>query len=401
MSPSSFESIVPCLARAGFRHEAWLLSHLTPRLRLDDRVWRSNSYLEHGFFKRTVLAHAALKGDLGRCRFLVSKGPDINAKDIFGQTPLSEALKGGHHEVAAFLRQECDASEPPGFEGVILDTWAPIHVDGRTDEVWSLTPLSHDLVIVGYRSGAIHIKNSYTGDIVKTLEGHRACVKQILVLPRSTHIVSGSDDGSIKIWNAETGECTRTLLGSTDGVSSLVLLQSGLLASSSSNNVYLWNLTSGAGGSIFFYDHGISCITEMPRNRIAIGCLDGSLYQKDLSYLYSQSELVGRVPQSGGVYSLAMLPDGLLAVGYSTGIIRLWSVKDRSVVRVHMNHTGPVWTMKVLPDGRLVSGAWDSSIRVTGVLAPVISSTSVNTLAVLPDGRLVSGGFDGRVRTWR
>jgi ankyrin repeat protein len=53
----------------------------------------------------TPLHKAVHYGQTGMVTLLIAKGADVNAKDAYGETPLRDAVKGRHTEVAEILRQ--------------------------------------------------------------------------------------------------------------------------------------------------------------------------------------------------------------------------------------------------------------------------------------------------------
>jgi WD40 repeat protein len=115
--------------------------------------------------------------------------------------------------------------------------------------------------------------------------------------------------------------------------------------------------------------------------------------------------------EAGGpsVYSVAYSPDGhFLAVGLSTGHIRIWDTETRELsFTLGGPDTGGVWALAYSPDGRsLASGGTDSRIYIwdleTGTETALTGHTgNVYTVDYSPDGRyLVSGGYDKTVRVW-
>jgi WD40 repeat protein len=108
------------------------------------------------------------------------------------------------------------------------------------------------------------------------------------------------------------------------------------------------------------------------------------------------------------VQALVVLPDGRLASGSRTGIIRLWDpARGAEAVRLE-GHISSVRAQAVLPDGRLASGAMDSTIRLwdsasgaeTARLEVPKGGVLELAVPVLRDGRLASGGFDKTLRLW-
>jgi ankyrin repeat protein len=52
---------------------------------------------------------AAISGSLDMVQLIVNEGANINAKDNDGMTPLNYAVKNGHKDVLAFLRDKVDS----------------------------------------------------------------------------------------------------------------------------------------------------------------------------------------------------------------------------------------------------------------------------------------------------
>jgi 60kDa lysophospholipase len=55
--------------------------------------------------KRTGLHLAAANNQIDVVKFFINQGADVNLKDVFGRTPLREAVDGSHSEVMVLLRE--------------------------------------------------------------------------------------------------------------------------------------------------------------------------------------------------------------------------------------------------------------------------------------------------------
>ena len=55
--------------------------------------------------KRCPIHLAAADGQTQIVKFLITKGVNVNCEDRFGNTPLREALRGNHSEIAKMLRE--------------------------------------------------------------------------------------------------------------------------------------------------------------------------------------------------------------------------------------------------------------------------------------------------------
>jgi WD40 repeat protein/tRNA A-37 threonylcarbamoyl transferase component Bud32 len=111
----------------------------------------------------------------------------------------------------------------------------------------------------------------------------------------------------------------------------------------------------------------------------------------------------------GPVYAVRYSPDGLLlATAAGDGVVRLWDVAQRSVVRMLASYDGRVRGLAWAPDGSALAAAGeDWTIRIwdatSGLTIRVLRGHlgEVHSLAWTADGRrMASGSADKTVRLW-
>ncbi len=109
----------------------------------------------------------------------------------------------------------------------------------------------------------------------------------------------------------------------------------------------------------------------------------------------------------GGILSVALSPDGILAVGDTKGEIRLWQVADGKQLLTCKGHTGWVRSVAFSPDGyQLASGSSDNNIKLwnasTGQCLKTLQghTNRVRSVAFSPDGCIISGSDDRTVKLW-
>ncbi len=157
------------------------------------------------------------------------------------------------------------------------------------------------------------------------------------------------------------------------------------------------------------HDKPVSAVTVTPDGRgIVSGGQDGHMRIWDLA-----TGLLLREWKSdeGGVTTLALTPDGRLAVGwcgrFGQGRIQTWDVTSGRLSGEWNDGQGGVAALALTPDGRsVVSGGNDGSVRVWDLASgrlerelKVRHSRAVLAVAVSPDGdRIVTGGEDETVR---
>lgn len=122
----------------------------------------------------------------------------------------------------------------------------------------------------------------------------------------------------------------------------------------------------------------------------------------------SDRKLVRSLHHSGGVTSVAFTQDGQLASAGYDAMIRVWRVRDGALARTLRGHSGTVWSVDISRDGqRVVSGGEDRTVRIwrlrDGALLRTLTGHALNvwSVAFSADGRRVaSGSFDRTVRVW-
>jgi quinoprotein dehydrogenase-associated probable ABC transporter substrate-binding protein len=69
----------------------------------DVTIDQLKQWLKDGANVNDELSNAATAGDLGRVRYLVENGGDVNTRDAEGYTPLLTAVRTRYHDIAAYL----------------------------------------------------------------------------------------------------------------------------------------------------------------------------------------------------------------------------------------------------------------------------------------------------------
>jgi WD40 repeat protein len=171
-------------------------------------------------------------------------------------------------------------------------------------------------------------------------------------LLKNGDLASASADKTIKLWDTNEGTVKKTLIEHKDEVWALVELNNGDLVSGSSD-VESGNVKSTLKG------------------------------------------------HASSVYKLS----GDLVSGSNDKTIKIWNLKDQTLVRTLTGHSQHIFALKVLKNGDLVSGSYDNTIKVWDIKSGRVSKTisldsAIYALEVLPNGDLVSVSLDGKIRIW-
>lgn len=120
-------------------------------------------------------------------------------------------------------------------------------VSGLPAQIWAVKCIdSRKLIVVSYRGGRIHFRNSETLELIKDLKPHKN-VTWLAVSPNEEFLVTASRDGTALIWNLDSFEPTCDPLSQAEGLSSAAFHPSGkfIATSGSEGSVFFWSVPDG------------------------------------------------------------------------------------------------------------------------------------------------------------
>jgi len=144
-------------------------------------------------------------------------------------------------------------------------------------------------------------------------------------------------------------------------------------------------------------------LAVLPGGILASGSLDYTIKLWNTSTGVCLRTLQGH---SAIVFSLAVLPGGILASVSEDHTIKLWNPSTGECLRTLQGHSSYVFSLAVLPSEVLASGSSDQTIKLwnpsTGECLRTLEghSRDVYSLAVLPGGILASGSLDYTIKLW-
>jgi WD40 repeat protein/DNA-binding SARP family transcriptional activator len=272
----------------------------------------------------------------------------------------------------------------------------------------------------------IYLWHTRTGQVIRTLLGHRREIECFAWTADDRQLVSGAHDGSIRLWDIGSGQSLRTLQDHGQIVRAVVLHPDGhTLASAGADRlVRLWDLRDGQTlRTLFGHIYELNALAFSPDGQmLASGSGDPVVKLWDTR---SGNTLASFSGHGEVVHAIHISPNGrLLASGDASGMVRLWAIALRAsfanggqgataagrgqILRTLRGHTSGVRSVVFSPDGRLLaSGGVDQVVHVWDVESGTARHTfrghtnMIKALAFGPDGHvLASGGSDRTIRLW-
>jgi WD40 repeat protein len=203
--------------------------------------------------------------------------------------------------------------------------------------------------------------------------------------------------------NLDPSQIKWSLRGHTDPITSLVVLENGLLASGS-NTIAIWNIEKGIVKKTFkIFSWSLAVLRN---GHLVNGYMGGKIQIWDIQKEKIQKTLIGHNEIDVNiVLSLAVLLNGDLASGADDKTIIIWNIEEGREKRKLRGHSGPVKSLAVLENGDLASGSNDEKIIIWNVEKGEMKKTlkaqghCVWSLAVFRNGHLASG-MDEKIGIW-
>ena len=199
-----------------------------------------------------------------------------------------------------------------------------------------------------YGDNAVHLLDTHTGELLRTLTGHTDSVMTVAFSPDGETIATGGShrDGTVRLWDADMGKPLRTLKGHVYKVWSVAFSPDGTLLASSGydNTIRLWDVNTGQRVRILGESEpgwalkpsgtiGLpTCVAFSPDGKTIAGSdfLSIRLWNVNTGKLFRKfRERSGGHGSGGMVFS----PDGWTLAVFGSNEVDLWDAESGQLVR--------------------------------------------------------------------
>ncbi|MFW6358333.1 MAG: WD40 repeat domain-containing protein [Chroococcales cyanobacterium] len=246
----------------------------------------------------------------------------------------------------------------------------------------------------------------------RILNSHAGKILTLTLSPNGETLatVDQTDERSfIKLWDIRTGQLLRTLFGHRKPIQALAISGDGNTIASGSHKIKLWDLSTGNPLRMLYgHRHSVSCIAISDKAEMVVsGGEDSTIKVWDVNneaLCYTLSD------HKDGITTVILHPNGEILISSSRdGCIKLWELNTGRLLNSLTGHIGAVHGIALSTDGQyLVSGGADKTIKIWDVLTGECLQTltghsdAVCAIALSVDGHTISSGsWDKTIKIWR
>ena len=231
-----------------------------------------------------------------------------------------------------------------------------------------------ELIIAANGDQRIRIFKHHTGQLIKTLEGHRSLIRALALHPGGRILVSAGFDGTVRYWRFPIGTELKRLQSDVKEIFALAVLGSGEMVASAGagENITIWSMPDGNFlRSLPVGEEGILHLAAAQASDLLAGVgRNGTLRVWNAV----NGNLIRSFPQSP--FKITGLQfhsnEQFIFLATSTGAIQIMNNSNGELVMTLKGHSSPIAVITLSQDGRLLASADDKGAVILWDLATMI-----------------------------
>ncbi|TVP70189.1 MAG: hypothetical protein EA342_02000, partial [Leptolyngbya sp. LCM1.Bin17] len=244
-----------------------------------------------------------------------------------------------------------------------------------------------------------------SGNQLAVIKNTGSEISQILFSPNSEQVVTSSEDGTVRVWDLEGNQVAKIKTNKGEALQALFSPDGNqILMHGESNTIQLWDLAEDLSRKIEVAKDGVEqALFSFDNKKIVTRGRDGLIKVWDRE----GNELTSIEVETEGANQISLSPNGtILAIRLSDGTAVLWDLVSNDFPTID-GHEGGINQLLFSSDGtRIVTGGNDSMVRLWDKKGNLLSTMKGHQAAVWgvafspDDTKIATSGGDGTVRLW-
>lgn len=207
----------------------------------------------------------------------------------------------------------------------------------------------------------IYIVDAKSYNTLQILDAHKYPVTCLLMMDSVT-LISGDGQMAIHIWDLTTYRLTNLLIGHHDIIYSLIYIKTDTFASSSGDRTILfWNVSETSPFKKITQKDSVKGLLAINENELISVCYDKTI--RKWSFKDDIQELKC-ITEDYKPCSIAKITKKQFSVGFESGTIKIYSIKNFEVLNILKGHTSKVNQILKISSDLIASVSNDSKLKI-------------------------------------
>lgn len=237
-----------------------------------------------------------------------------------------------------------------------------------------------------------------------TIKGHKDKVVSLIIL-QSGYVATGSYDSTIRIWIIEEGVCVKVIQEVGSVICLLEFETNIILSGTSQCNIGLWAINNDDEETAIYnylgHELWVNCLAKCDDKHFASGSNDNTIIIWDYN---ERKEIKKFKAHDDCVLCLILLKNGNLCSGGADSYIKFWDWNNGLCINSIKAHSNWVKCLCQFDDDILLSGSDDRTIKVWKNYECISTLdghiNSIRALCKINENFFASGSFDNNINIW-